>query len=167
MGKVYSGVAQRSGIWSMHERWDEGLLGGADRTACAHGRSGRGGAVKRPNMDRHTECGDTAPARLVGELGPLRCRLALDRDGRHSGDHRARATMPNIGKAVFSWKQKRGTKVTYSEGPPVVDLRGRRPEPVSHWADAQDVGLCLSALVDRARPEDAPLPVHVGVRSEP
>lgn len=79
--------------------------------------------MKRPNMDRGTECGDTAPARLTGDLGPVRCRLALDRDGRHSGDHRGRASIPHVGKAVFSWKQKKGTQIRHVAGPPVIDLR--------------------------------------------
>lgn len=76
----------------------------------------------RPNMVRTSVCGDTAPERLTGELGPVHCALSLDGESRHSGDHRARATMPKVGKAVFSWKQKRGTVIRLVEGPPVIDL---------------------------------------------
>jgi hypothetical protein len=55
--------------------------------------------------------------------------LEVDGQGRHSGDHRARASVPNVGRAVFSWKQKKGSArtieevTTFSGGPPVVDLR--------------------------------------------
>jgi hypothetical protein len=54
--------------------------------------------------------------------------LEVDATGRHAGDHRTHQTIARVGKVKISWKnhaKKRRDEmtVTYSEGPPVVQLR--------------------------------------------
>jgi hypothetical protein len=80
---------------------------------------------------RGTRCGKPCPERLSGHLGTVTCSLETDANGHHSGDHRGRASIKYVGKAVLSWKnadkgtrtKETGTLVVYSGGPPVVDLR--------------------------------------------
>jgi len=84
------------------------------------------------NIVRGTRCGEPCPELLSGPHSPLKCTLETDRHGQHMGDHRCNLTVDRIGKIKFSWKNRsriKGVQVTYSSGPPVVDLHG---VPASH-----------------------------------
>lgn len=80
----------------------------------------------RSAIVRGTRCGVACPESLSGSLKGLKCSLETTGDGRHAGDHRTSHTIHRVGKVKFSWKNKNratGPVVTFSSGPPVIDLR--------------------------------------------
>lgn len=66
------------------------------------------------------ECGATVPEALRGDLRPSPCRLGVNAQGYHTGEHKAHLAIPRLGRVTFRWKQR--------TTPPVVTLPVARIE---------------------------------------
>jgi hypothetical protein len=66
------------------------------------------------------ECGAAVPTSLRGDLKASRCRLRLNGQGQHVGDHKAHYTVPRAGKIIFRWPTQ--WKLKRAKQPPIVTL---------------------------------------------
>jgi hypothetical protein len=70
-------------------------------------------------------CTQRVPQALCGPLSPLpQCTLTTP-TGTHTGEHRARLVMVNVGKVVFKWK---GARRKIKPPPPIISF-GAKTNP--------------------------------------